>query len=80
MTAPFLLASLHLAVRNVPGCGDAAPSLRKRLFVSELCDDIRLKVSYVVEKVYLCTQTKGCVRCQRKPTACLGLTNGGLTK
>lgn len=43
MTAPFLLASLHLAVRNVPGCGDAAPSLSKRLFVSELYDDVRLK-------------------------------------
>lgn len=62
MTAPFLLASLHLAVRNVPGYGDAAPSLRKHLFVSEFCDDIRLKVSYVVEKVYLCTRTKGDVR------------------
>ena len=55
MTAPFLLASLHLAVRNVPGCGDAAPSLSKRLFVSELYDDVRLKVSYGVEKVCLCT-------------------------
>lgn len=78
MTASFLLASLHLAVRNVPGCADAAFSLSKRLFVFELYDDVRLKVSYGVEKVCLCTRTKGRVKCQRKPIAHRALTYGGL--